>query len=359
MKKVFLMILGVAAGITLQAQVLQSNESAIVYYSPKTEIVLDFSYTVEKHVAGPFAAYAEELLGARDVVAADSMVYQLENVKISTHTSTDFNRPHKVRFDADIPMLLTLNEKQILVGYNMPKTETQAARKPQHKEKERTKQSLSVPPFTDEVLKAGDSTGLAEAVAQQILHLRETRSYLLSGEVEHAPADGNAMKQVLAQLDKQEQALTELFVGKRCCKTEHQLITLQPEQAEQLLFFCTENGFTDGDNIDADTIRVNIALMAQSYLQPEEEAMSEEPAPKSKKNKKELQKTEPELSPIVYNLPGSAEVKVLYQNRIMAGKTIPVAQAGIDVPLPKYLFTSELPVILFNEKTGNIISISK
>ena len=66
------------------------------------------------------------------------------------------------------------------------------------------------------------------------------------------------------------------------------------------------------------------------------------------------------MSQIVYNLPGSAEVKVLYMNRLIAGKTIPVAQAGIDVPLPKSLFTGEhLPVIIFNEKTGNIVSISK
>jgi hypothetical protein len=37
-----------------------------------------------------------------------------------------------------------------------------------------------------------------------------------------------------------------------------------------------------------------------------------------------------------------------------------LAQLGIDVPLAKDVFAGpELPVIVFNEKTGNIISISK
>ena len=83
---------------------------------------------------------------------------------------------------------------------------------------------------------------------------------------------------------------------------------------------------------------------------------AEEPA----KGKKKGQVTTPELSPIVYNLPGSAEVKVVFQDRVLAGKTVPVAQLGVDVPLPKELFTGEqLPIIVFNEKTGNIVSISK
>lgn len=361
MKKVFLILLGVVTSVLLPAQTLQQNESALVYYSPKTEIVLDFSYIIETQEAGPYAEYAEELLGALDIVKTDSTAYQLEGVKVHTRTLTDYNRPHKVSLTDGIPMLLTLNEKQILKGYNIAQhQDTPASPKPQPcVKKDAEKTAIRVAPYTDEVLKASDSTALAEAVAQQILHLRETRTYLLSGEVEHAPADGNAMRQVLAELDKQEQALTELFVGKRNRRTAHWTVTIQPEQAEQFFFFSAENGFTDGDNIDADTIRVELSLMAQTYLQ-KEEPVEEEITSKKKKCKKEVKPAEPEMSPIVYNLPGSAEIKVLYKNRLMAGKTVPVAQAGIDVPLPKCLFSEEtLPVIIFNEKTGNIVSISK
>ena len=125
-----------------------------------------------------------------------------------------------------------------------------------------------------------------------------------------------------------------------------------------MFFFSEETGFTDSDNIEADTIRVHMTLQAQSYAENTEEPV-EEVAPKGKKGKTATPAKQ-ELSPIVYNLPGSADVQVIYDNRMLGSKHIPVAQLGIDVPLPKNLFTGEqLPVIVFNEKTGNIVSISK
>ena len=185
----------------------------------------------------------------------------------------------------------------------------------------------------------------ANAVAKQIFHLRETKMYLLSGEVEHAPADGKAMELVLAELDKQERALTELFIGKKSMRTEHKRVVFPAEEKEHWLFFSEENGFTDAENIDADTIKVNITLHPQTL----------KPADSSAKKKKGS-----EVSQIVYNLPGSGDVSVSFDGRQLGQRTIPVAQIGVDVPLAQELFKgAELPVIVINEKTGNIISISK
>jgi len=67
-----------------------------------------------------------------------------------------------------------------------------------------------------------------------------------------------------------------------------------------------------------------------------------------------------EPTQIVYNLPGHCAVSVLYKGQDLAKRTIPVAQFGMDIPLPKSLFIGkELPKIVFDEKTGNITSISK
>ena len=67
-----------------------------------------------------------------------------------------------------------------------------------------------------------------------------------------------------------------------------------------------------------------------------------------------------ELSPIVYNLPGNADVKVVYKDNALGERNIPIAQIGVDVPLTKELFKSvDLPTILFNEQTGNVESITK
>ena len=101
--------------------------------------------------------------------------------------------------------------------------------------------------------------------------------------------------------------------------------------------------------MDAEKIEIRTEFQHQ-FLQPAEA--------QPKKNKKEPVVSEP--SQIVYNLPGNANVLVTYRGQQLRSKVVPVAQFGVDVPLSKDLFTGNtLPVITFNEKTGNIVSITK
>ncbi len=360
MKKLILLLIGAVMVCAVQAQMVEEGEAALVYYAPKTAVALDFTYTVETQVRGQFAQFAESLLGATDVVTENSSSYTLDEVRISTSTSADQSRPHKITVDGGIPMLFTINDKGLLTGYNIS-PESQADRRVRHESSTRpaVKSRISpkrIAPYPEEVLKAGGPASQARETAKQILHIRETRMYLLSGEVERAPADGKAMELVLEELDRQEEALTELFIGKRTKKTEHKKVTLNSihrngsqdrEIYKEYLYFSGENGFTSKENVDADSILVWIGCHKAHYK------ASEIDAKKSKKRGDEA-------SQVIYNLPGDAVVRVIYQGRLLGERTIPVAQKGIDVPLPKSLFTgSELPKIVFSEKTGNVISISK
>ena len=149
---------------------------------------------------------------------------------------------------------------------------------------------------------------------------------------------------MLEELDQQEKALTELFIGKKSKHQKHKTVRVEPSNEGELLFFSEENGFTDSDNIDADTIEVRMVCQ-QQFAQPVVD-----------KKKKKTQ----ELTQIVYNVPGYCCVNVFYKGKSLASRAIPVAQLGVDVALPKSMFTGkELPKIIFSEKTGNIISISK
>ena len=345
MKRIFLLLLGAMMVCTMQAQVVEPNEPALIYYSPKTTLALDFTYTVETFEAGPYAAYAEAMIGATDAVMETKQIYSLKKASIGTQTNADYQRPHKVVPEAGVPMLLSINEKNLLVGYNSPQQDRKQDKTPNRNRKNKSgKESICVAPLPEEVLTASTPLSQAHIVAKQIFHIRETRSFLLNGEVEHAPADGKSMELVLAELDKQEKALTELFVGKKKKQTDHKFIYVDPAQQEKMLFFSEENGFTESDNIDADTIRISLDPFVQSYA-----------APTEVKGKKKA----PAVTQIVYNLPGTCDVKVAYQGRTLAQRKIQVAQFGIDVPISKDLFTNGLPKIVFSEKTGNIISITK
>ena len=346
MKKIFLLLVGAMTVSAVSAQVMKEDESALVYYSPKTTIALEFSYTVEHFERGQYAEYADALLGISDIVMETGSVCTLKDVRVGTAVSTDYNRPHKVVNDGAFPLLLTINDKGLLTGYNvLPLPQKQMPRKEHEcKKHEHECPPTRVAPYPEEVLKAANPQAKALEIAKQIFHLRETRMYLLNGEVEHAPADGEAMKLVLEELDNQERALTELFIGRKHMRHEHKTVRVEPSNEGALLFFSEENGFTDSDNIDADTIEVRMLCQQQ------------EAQPLDQKAKKKAQ----ELSQIVYNVPGYCTVNVLYQGKSLADNKIPVAQFGIDVALPKKMFTGkELPKITFSEKTGNIVSISK
>ena len=348
MRKLFFVLVGAMISCAISAQVLTEGESAFVYYSPKTAISLDFTYTVETQERGIYAEFAEDLLGATEAIESNETNCVLKEVKISTSTATDYSRPHKVDIESGFPMLLSINEKGLLTGYNVAaegKKGAQQQREVSARSAEKSRiNSIKIAPYPEEVLKTGSLREQAQEVAKQIFRIRETRMYLLNGEVEHAPADGKSMELVLNELDKQERALTELFVGKRHCKKAHKMVRLEPTDEGHLLFFSDENGFTEGDNIDADTIEIRMTCRAQNAAPAD---------PKAKKKGGEL-------SQIVYNIPGQCEVNVLYKGRQLANREVPVAQLGIDVALPKSLFTGkELPKIVFSEKTGNIVSISK
>lgn len=334
--------------VALCAQVLEENEAALVYYSPKTLLTLDFTYTVERFERGQYAEYAESMIGAADAVMETGSVCTLQEVHIGTATMTDYQRPHKVNTDAGFPMLLNINEKGLLTGYNVrsfgPKPAAKAEKEHEKEPKHKAPRVL-VPPYPEEVLKAANPEAQAHEVAKQIFHLRETRMYLLNGEVENAPADGEAMRLVLEELDKQERELTRLFVGKRFKRVEHKRVRIAPDNAGERLFFSEENGFTESDNIDADTIEIRMNCEQQA-VQP---VLIE---PKGKKKAAEM-------TQIVYNIPGYCTVNVLYKGQKLADRAVPVAQLGVDVALPKSMFTGkELPKIVFSDKTGNIESIN-
>lgn len=329
-----------------------ANESSLVYYSPKNTLLFNFTYTIETQEMGKYAPFAEELLGITDALMETRTIYSLQGVSVSTRTDIDLNRVHKVVTDPLIPIyLLNINEKGLLTGFNTDFKAKQQVKRAKAEEKTKT-ESIKTIPFSEEMLGTKSLAEQAHVVAQQIFHIREIRMYLLSGEVEHTPADGEAMKLILDELKRQEKQLLALFVGKKTITTQHYTYEYCPikndeKTFEEILYFSEENGFTNAENIDAEEIKIQMAYQHQ-YITP----MVEE--------KKSRKKDTYQPSQLVYNIPGHACVSITHKGIKWLNKTLPIAQFGVDMPIPTNLFTNEvIPSIIFSEKTGNIISISK
>lgn len=343
MKRLTIAILGLCLTIAASAQIVQENELALVYYMPENQLVFDIEYTQETLETGPFFLFAEKYLGTEDVIQENRTLYHLTGVRTRLTTHPDYTRAYKIVPEKGMQtQLLSLSKDGLLYGYNVCPPEKKP-RKQECKEEKIRAPRPDVMPLLEEQITAPTLQQKAEGAAKQIYRIRETRMYILGGEIDHAPADGKAMELVLKELDRQERQLTELFTGKRTVKRMHKTITYIPAKSEEyaLLYFSEENGITTDEDAGASPLLLTIVAHKQVKSAAPEHG-----------------KKAPQPSQIYYNLPGWADYAVTYQGEVLAEQSLPVAQFGVAVPLARDLFAGEvLPQIYFDTKTGNVQAV--
>lgn len=345
--KLSALTLFLSMGLSSTAQIIQENELAIIYYMPETQVEVELEYEQIEQKKGPFSAFAEEFLGIDDIIEQDEVSYQLCNAKLCTRTRADYARAYKVVAQNNIDIqLLSMTDKGLLYGYNVAQEKSSSKPNDSKKAEKDAPRKPMAPPYTEDQMKAQTLRQMAESIAKQIFRLRETRFYLLAGEVENPPADGKAMQLVLKELDEQEQQLVELFSGSTTVIKKHHNILITPETSEEknIIYFSESEGIVAEDNVTGTAVVLDIKARKQvvgaSTTTPDKKA--------------------PKASQIYYNLPGTCDLSLYYRSRKLAERQITVAQFGVAVPLAENLFTGkELPKIHFDTNTGNILSITK
>ena len=340
---IFLGLILLAGSLQAQSPVLVEDELAVVYYMPKTQVAITVEYDQVQVAPGPFYQYAQRYLNTDNVVLEAQTYYELTNMHIHTQAVADHERAYKVHAQRDVEaQLLTLTAEGLLYGYNVgPATIV-----PQANEDKTMAKSMEevLMPLLEEQMIASSIAKMAEGAAKQIYQIRETRLNILAGDVEHVPADGQALLLTLEELEKQEQALTELFIGKRIVRTQTKTIYYTPGKdvsLRTLVRISQYAGIVATDDLSGKPLRISITGERQSLLPLD-----------SKK------KTSDEHSQLYYNIPGSAFISIDYAGKVIATATMPIAQYDIAVPLAKnILYTEKLPHIYFNTQTGNILSI--
>lgn len=338
-----------ACAAPLQAQqmsMVHENELAIVYYMPLTQIAVTIEYDEINMQPGVFYQYAERYLGSTDMIVEEQTLFRVTNITTSLRTLADTQRAYKVVAQRGVEsQLLALTDEGILYGYNVPpQAAVPCPYRPLMAREVVTPRSM---PLLEEQMLANSTAKMAEGAAKQIYQLRETRLNLLSGDVEHAPADGQAMQLVMAELDQREQQLTALFVGSKTIQHHSKTIYYTPREVKSEEIICRFSRYTGvvaPDDLSGEPVSLTVAGQQQALM----------PAADTKKSGKAQTPSQ-----IYYNLPGSATVLVQYGS-ITTENTYPVAQYGVAIPLALDLFTADkMPHIYFNTQTGNISSIQK
>lgn len=345
MKQFMLLGLSLLTLLT-QAQNISENEVALVYYMPKTELVFTIEYEQEIMQAGPLFLFAEQFLGTDEAIQEDDTIHNYIGINCSTRTLPDYERAYKiVPQDGVNTALISLTDKGILEGYNLA-VPTKKPTRPQQKEKLKKSKHLSpmLIPLQEESANVTTLKEMAQTVMKQIYHIREIRMFLLSGETENPPADGHAMEQTLAELERQENQLLELFLGRRIYKRCSTTINYVPNQSEQVVLarFDLNKGV-----VAATEQGTPITLAINTSKQVYTAAV--------------VDKKAPQPSQIYYNLPGKGVYTLTYGDETVATRQLQLPQLGIAVPLDKGLFSQkkQTPHILLNTKTGNILSITQ
>jgi hypothetical protein len=201
-------------------------------------------------------------------------------------------------------------------------------------------------PLLEEQFIVSSVAKMAEGAAKQIYRIRETRLNLLAGEVEHVPADGEAMKLVLAELDHQEKLLTELFVGRKSITHKTHTFSYVPTdntENEIICRFSVHSGIVATDDLSGEPIYLSVQAKKQELG-----------------GSIEISSKTPTLSQLYYNIPGEGKIHITYKGKDLLNASYPIAQWGVAVPMSRQLFIGKQPVTIhINPETGNILSIQQ
>ncbi len=338
-----------ACGIMAQANV-REGENALVYYMPYTWVDVVVTYTETTAKAGPFVQYAERYLGTKEVITEDAVTYSIDAIQLQKHTTADMDRMYIVPMGGKdkTPCYITVNELGVIeklgvqvISSSSSSSSSVSTDLPSLRS---TLNDNTLMPLLEEQMMANSVAKMAEGAARMIYRIRETRLNILAGEVDHVPADGLAMQQVMNELDKQEKALTALFIGTEEVYTLTKTYTIDPmNKGNGILFrFSRFAGPVATDDLSGEPYHITIQRYQQQYA---DRFYGEESKKKG------------DAPVIFYNLPGSATIKLLYQEEVLIEETFPVAQLGVSVPMN--LTGMQNAVIHFDTETGRVLSVGK
>ena len=245
------------------------GQSALVYGLPQTRLYFEVELVKTLIKKGPYAEYANRMLGLQNVPMKDSESWQMKSISISDRQEVDNKQLYTVIF-ADYPENLDRLLRFTKEGLLMDVTVSNVLVTNQNQGKSADDfqfVNMAVKSITVEKMDTVYKTMLndtafvripvlqrnvvsktieerAREAAKQIFDIRQSRLDVLIGNTDYQP-DGTALKLVLQAFDTQEEQLLSLFNGAKI--ESRQIVTYPalPEKAEtnvELFYFSEKAG---------------------------------------------------------------------------------------------------------------------
>ena len=315
----------------------------IMYFLPKTELEVNVTATKVTYTPGDFCRYAARYLRTEGVSVQPEVYWEIKRVDVRSAGVPDSTKAYIMKLkDKDVASNIELTANGIVTAINTtaPKREETGSPKLEKPQKHEDPRRY----MTEEMLMAASTAKMAELVAREIYNIRESKNLILRGQADAMPNDGDAMKLVIGNLDKQERALTEMFTG--TTDREDRLFTFRiaPENGTEdkvIARFSRLLGMLSPDNLTGEPLYISVSSTAPVPVVPEEE--------KRKKPKG-----------VIYNIPGKGKVTVDWQGKTLFNGELPATQFGYTEVLTDGLFDKKVNTrVIFNPDTGGIVKIDK
>lgn len=315
----------------------------VVYFLPKTQLKITIVATKTTYMPGDLYYYAHQYLKISDARKTMETRWTLKQIDVQTIGIPDSTKAYIVKLkDRNMASNVELTHNGIVRAINTtaPESQEPVYRLEKSAPADNPKQYL-----TEEILLAGSKRKMAELTAREIYTIRDSRNNILRGNAETMPKDGASLQLVIGNLDKQEKALTAMFVGTEASEDFLFSYVIEPRtDAEIIPFrFSKHLGALSADN-----------LAGEPYYLVVRPVMPFAPGV----SLPEVRKKKPEG--IIYNVPGEALVTLTHDNKVVYEQKHSLTQIGATEVLVEKLFDRKINTrVVFNPVTGGIVKIDK
>ena len=328
----------VTAGVT------RGKDYGVTYALPKTAINIEVKVNKVTYTPGEFSKYADRYLRLTDVSGEPQEYWELVSVKAKSVGIPDSEHTYFVKLkDKTVAPLIELTEDGIVKSINVPLSPKKSAPM-----QPATTQKKKINPrdfLTEEILMAGSTAKMAELVAKEIYNIRESKNALVRGQADNMPKDGEQLKIMLANLEEQEAAMTEMFSGTLNKDEKIFNIRLTPDKEfdnEVAFRFSKKLGIVANNDLAGTPFYISLKDLKTVKI-PQEDG----------KKKKEMEG-------IAYNVPGQAMVTLTDGKKKLYEGEIPVTQFGIIEYLAPVLFNKNSTIkVYFDPVTGGLLKVDR
>lgn len=351
MKK-FMLIVFILAGIISQAQIttmkvkagaVAENSNAVIYALPEVKIRVDVWVEKTDYLKGPYATYANKLLGINDIVEYDYSIYQIKDISLSTEYLPDPKNLYSMSLGelsgrSDMSKFIKINEAGLFGGMSSPVSQEETAEGKVFEriikgnrdfeyyadanlvEKVDTiirRVDIDTATIEKATLKRysveKDIATRAQDAATYLMEIRKNRFELISGYHEVAYSAGT-FKLMNEELKHMENAYLDLFAGKQLISDQHFVFYFTPDPAQPNIIapifkFSEESGV--GYLTSGGGEKVSIAIKSNGLAEQLNDISNSTP-----------------IRGVVYRIPETAEVWVKYGSQEFDKQLMNIPQLG-------------------------------